>query len=118
MKVTDQTVEVRNLKDASGKEIVPYPSKAYKRTEYETVEDLLTALQDPTTAEKIITAANYGLDLKVRANLRNQIMSELGGPGNAIEKLVKDILAMRLKAGKPITEEKARAMALAMNESE
>jgi hypothetical protein len=65
----------------------------------------------------LLKDATYAYDLGVRANIRQSLVTAIAGPDKAIEKMVKDMIAARAAAGKPITEEAARAkVALIMGE--
>ncbi len=116
MKHEQGTVTVRDLTGSDGKKLEPI-EKAYTKTIFETVDDVLSALQNADSAKDTISLLNYAKDLKLRAIVRATILTENEGPGKAIDRLVKDILKMRAAVGKPVTEEVARKMASAMSDA-
>lgn len=65
---------------------------------------------------ELLKNATYANDLGKRAAIRQMLVSAVAGPEKAIEKSIKDFMAARAAAGKPISEEKARAKVLAMME--
>lgn len=127
MKTINGSVEVK-ITGADGKEKVETGPVAYP--EFETVgdfigfvglSDLAGLANDVTLTDEqksklsdLCGAANYGFNLKARATVRAAIQSRLEGPDKAINKMVADLVKARAAAGKPITEEKAREMALAL----
>lgn len=66
---------------------------------------------------ELLKAATYANDLGVRAKIRQTIVAALEGPEKAIEKAVKDLMALRQSIGKPITEDDARKRVMAQMES-
>jgi hypothetical protein len=56
----------------------------------------------------------YAHDLGRRASMRQTLVTAAAGPDKAIEKAIKDFMAARAAAGKPVTEEAARAKMLAL----
>jgi len=65
---------------------------------------------------RLLSEATYAYDLGVRSKIRQTIVAAMEGPEKAIEKSIKDFMAARQAAGKPISEEAARAKVLAMME--
>lgn len=65
---------------------------------------------------ELLKNATYANDLGKRATIRQMLVAAVAGPEKAIEKSIKDFMAARAAAGKPISEEKARAKVLAMME--
>ena len=63
---------------------------------------------------EFIKAANYGLNLNARSEVRSQLQAKLEGPDKAINKLVADIVKARAAAGMPISETDARKLAVSM----
>jgi len=63
---------------------------------------------------ELLKNATYANDLGQRNKLRATIVASLEGPEKAIEKMIKDFMAARQAAGKPISEEAARAKVMAM----
>jgi len=61
-----------------------------------------------------LRSLNYGLNLNARSDVRSTLMAKLEGPDKAINKLVADIVKARAAAGKPVTEQAARKIAVAM----
>jgi hypothetical protein len=127
MKSVTGTVEVKS-KDAQGNEKVATAPVTYN--EFENHVDILTAMglsdvadlvkdrafsDDQKTANaSLLGALNYGVNLKARTIVRNELQSKLEGPDKAINKMIADLIKARAAAGKPISEEKARALALAL----
>jgi hypothetical protein len=62
----------------------------------------------------LLENVTYAYDLGQRAKVRAQLVAAAAGPDKAIDKMVKDFMAGRAAAGKPVTEEVARAKVLAM----
>lgn len=58
----------------------------------------------------------YAYDLGRRASIRQQLVTAAAGPDKAIEKAIKDLMAARAAAGKPIDEVTARAKVKALME--
>jgi hypothetical protein len=83
-----------------------------------TTDDILKLLSDEKTAKDVINNWHYGTDLKAKSEVRNAILSETAGPERAFEASVKQFMKLRAANGKPVTEEKARAIITAMQESE
>lgn len=65
---------------------------------------------------EMLKHVTYAYDLGVRAGIRQNLVTALAGPDKAIEKAIKDLMAARAAAGKPITEEAARAKVKALME--
>jgi hypothetical protein len=84
-------------------------SKSYECISLETVDDVLSLMQDPDKAKTLIANANYGADLKVRATVRAAILNENQGPDKAIEKMAKEMVKARAAVGKTISLEDALA---------
>ena len=63
---------------------------------------------------ELLKNATYAHDLGQRNKIRATIVASLEGPEKAIEKMIKDFMAARQAAGKPISEEAARAKVMAM----
>lgn len=57
---------------------------------------------------ELLKNATYAYDLGERAKIRQQLVTAAAGPDKAIDKAVKDYMAMRAAMGKPVTEEAAR----------
>ena len=95
-------------------------SRSYKQVVKTSVsvDDLLILLQDEKKAKDVIANWWYGQDLKAKAEVRNAILSEAAGPEKAFEKAVKDFMKLREANGKPISEEKARAVVKLMQDSD
>ena len=136
MKNINGTVEF-NYKSAEGAEKTEKDSVSYP--EFETVDDILTTLDSAQFSDKVdeggkvvklaadiykefvtefLTALNYGTSLRARAKVRAVLQSKAEGPDKSINKMVAELVKMRAAQGKPITEEKARAMVLALRELE
>jgi hypothetical protein len=62
---------------------------------------------------ELLKNATYANDLGQRNKIRAVIVASLEGPEKAIEKAIKDLMAARQSAGKPISEEAARAKVMA-----
>jgi uncharacterized protein with beta-barrel porin domain len=62
----------------------------------------------------LLENVTYANDLGARAKVRAQIIAATAGPDKAIDKMVKDFMAGRAAAGKPVTEDVARARVVAM----
>jgi hypothetical protein len=69
---------------------------------------------DVTALVELLKNVTYAYDLGQRSSVRQAILNEQAGPEKSIEKAIKDVMAARAQAGKPITEEQARAKVLAM----
>ncbi len=90
-------------------------TRAYTKVTYETAADVVEAMQNPDGLKAIIGALNYGLDLKLRAKVRQQLDSESAGPEKALEKMIKTLNAQRVALGKPeLPYEVAKAKAIAL----
>ena len=63
---------------------------------------------------ELLKNATYAYDLGVRAGIRQTLVTAAAGPEKSIEKAIKDFMAARAAAGKPINEESARAKVMAM----
>lgn len=63
---------------------------------------------------ELLKNATYAFDLGVRASIRQTLVTAAAGPDKAIEKAIKDLMAARAAAGKPMSEEVARAKVLAL----
>lgn len=63
---------------------------------------------------ELLRNATYAYDLGVRAGIRQTLVTAAAGPDKAIEKAIKDLMAARAAAGKPLTEEQARAKVMVM----
>jgi hypothetical protein len=83
-----------------------------------TVDDLLKQLSDEKTVKQVISDWHYGQDLRSKSEIRNAILAEVAGPEKAFEKSVKDFMKLREANGKPVSEEKARAIVKAMQDAE
>jgi hypothetical protein len=83
-----------------------------------TVDDILKLLSDEKTSKDVINNWHYGSDLKAKSEVRNALLTEVAGPEKAFEASVKQFIKLRAANGKPISEEKARAIITAMQESE
>jgi hypothetical protein len=64
----------------------------------------------------LLADATYANDLGQRAKIRQQLVTAAAGPDKAIDKAVKDFMAARAAAGKPVTEEQARMKIKALME--
>ena len=62
----------------------------------------------------LLADATYAHDLGERAKIRQSLVTAVAGPDKAIEKAVKDLMSARAAAGRPITEEAAKAKVMAM----
>lgn len=100
-----------NLKNAKGEDQAFVRPVSY--LELETVDDVLGIAQKPESLKDLIAAANYGFNLKARSIVSAAIKQENQGPEVAINRAVKQLVANRLKFGKPITEDEARAKVMA-----
>lgn len=89
-------------------------NQEFEFTALETVEDVLAQLQDAEKAKDLIANANYGSSQRQRVAIRQKIVFENGAEERATEKLIKDIMNLREKAGKPITLDKAKLLVAAM----
>ncbi len=71
---------------------------------------------DPKANALVVLLENvtYANDLGQRAKVRAQLVAAAAGPDKAIDKAIKDFMAARAAAGKPITEEAARVKVMAM----
>jgi len=92
--------------------------RTYKKTVVETFDDAVaqvTVLYDKVRDKKVTAdsvvweVVTYALDLKVRADIRQQIMATEAGPEKALEKAFKDLVAGFIAAGIP--EETATTLA-------
>lgn len=63
---------------------------------------------------ELLDAATYAYDLSRRATIRQSLVTAMEGPEKAIEKTIKDMMAMRAAAGKPISEDVARQKVMAL----
>ena len=95
-------------------------SNAYEQIEKSSVttDDLLKLMADEKSAKQVISDWHYGQDLRAKAEVRNAILVKEAGPEKAFEKSVRDFMKLREANGKPVTEEKARAIVKAMSEAE
>lgn len=111
MKTTLETVKVARPEGSVGD---PW-EQSYQRVSFETVEDVLSALQSGNESDRkaLIQDLNYGRDLKVRQGIRQQILDKEAGPDKAIAKIAKDLVKLYAAMGKTITEEKAMGIARA-----
>ena len=78
-----------------------------------TAEDISTFIEKPENLALLVSAANYGFNLKARAKVTAQIKAENQGPEVSINRFVKQLVANSVKNGKPITEKAAREKVLA-----
>lgn len=62
---------------------------------------------------EMLQHVTYSQDLAKRASIRQTLVQSLEGPEKAISKAIKDLMAARAAAGKPISEEKAREKVMA-----
>lgn len=62
----------------------------------------------------LLADATYAYDLGERARIRQTLVTAAAGPDKAIEKAIKDFMAARAAAGKPISLEVATAKVTAM----
>jgi len=90
--------------------------RSFERVILKDEADVLAMLQE--NPYLLISAANYGLDLYARTTIKGPIATEVEGPGKALAKMADQIMASRAKLGKPITKERALAMAKAMADEE
>lgn len=89
-----------------------------------TKQELLKACIDFLTGKSkegdgvgdLLSYATYAYDLAVRGTIRAAIEKAAEGPDKVIEKTIKDLMAARAAAGKPITEDEARKKVLALME--
>lgn len=95
-------------KDASGNETDHKAEVKYMA--FETLDDILAAVGTPEGLKELIENANYAINLKARAPVRQTLAAKVAGPDKAIEKAIKDMVKARAAMGKPITEEAARAL--------
>lgn len=112
--------EAKTVKINFGTDAVPrVVERAYQAIEYENIEDILSAFQatDDKGKNKLIDCLNYGWDLKVRASIRNDMVSADAGPERSFESTVKQTMKARAAIGKPVTEERARELVKIMQES-
>jgi len=56
---------------------------------------------------ELLRNVTYAYDLGVRAGIRQTLVTAAAGPDKAIEKAIKDFMAARAAAGKPVTLEQA-----------
>lgn len=70
--------------------------------------------KDGNGVVRLLKEATYAYDLGVRAGIRQTLVTAAAGPDKAIEKSIKDFMAARAAAGKPVTEDVARAKILAL----
>lgn len=110
MKTVQDEVTVK-MTGIDGKEVTI--KKPVSFPEYESTDDVLTALQNAEVAKLVISALNYGSNLKARAKVTQEIKQENQGPEVAINRAVKQLVANRLKFGKPLTEDEARVKVMA-----
>lgn len=131
MKSINGTVEY-TYKNAEGKEITLKDEVKYP--EFETAADIVGALDSGNFSDVVdgegkvtklaadvlkeyvadfLSALNYGLSLKARAKVRTVLQAKAEGPDKSINKMVAELVKNRAAQGKPISEEKARAMVLA-----
>jgi hypothetical protein len=70
--------------------------------------------EDGNGVVEMLKNVTYAHDLGVRASIRQSLVTALEGPDKAIDKSVKNFMAARAAAGKPISEEAARKKVMAM----
>ena len=63
---------------------------------------------------ELLRNATYANDLGQRNKIRQVLVTSMEGPEKSIDKAVKDFMAARQAAGKPISEEAARAKVMAI----
>ena len=63
---------------------------------------------------ELLRSATYAYDLGVRASIRQSLVTAAAGPEKSIDRAVKDLMAARSAAGRPISEETARAKVMAL----
>ncbi len=83
------------------------------------LKDAITFLQKEAGEKgngvlELLKNVTYAYDLGVRAGHRQTLVTAAAGPDKAIEKAIKDLMAARAAAGKPMSEEIARAKVLAL----
>ena len=83
-------------------------SKEYTKVIFENSEDVLTALQKDE--KEVVSLINYAKDLKLRANVRSQILTESAGPEKATNKAIEAFIKARAAVGKPVTEDEAKVI--------
>lgn len=115
----ETTVEVGLGKNPDGTEKVA--SQTYQQVVKASVttDDILTLLQDPKTAQQLISDWHYGQDLRSKSQVRQAILALQ--PVNAeksFEKQVKLFMQTRAANGKPVTEDQARKIVKMMDEME
>lgn len=81
--------------------------RKFRRFVVESVEDVMSLLQNPETARMLIMSANYGYDLYARNAVKAPIAAEEEGPGRLIAKEAERLMESRKKIGRPITLERA-----------
>ena len=96
------TVRDVTMPDGSKQDV----TKDYQKIVMETSEDMLAELS--RDEKGTIELWNYAKDLKLRAAVRSQVLSEVAGPGKAIDKAVEAFMKARAAVGKPVTEEQAK----------
>lgn len=128
------TAEVK-VKDNAGKVIA---QQSYQKTVFEymktdekgngvklegdAVSDALSAAIQHYQSENpkgngvvdLLRDATYAYDLGKRAAIRNSLVTAAAGPDKAIDKAIKDLMAARAAAGKPLTEAQAREKVMVM----
>lgn len=83
-----------------------------------TPDDILKLLSAEKTAKQLINDWHYGSDLRAKAETRSKILNSVSSTEVSFEKSVKEFMKLRAANGKPVSEEKARAIITAMQESE
>lgn len=68
--------------------------------------------QDPKSnaVHDLLQNVEYAYDLAVRSKIRQGLVAAIAGPDKAIDRAVADLMKVRAAMGRPITEEKARAI--------
>lgn len=68
--------------------------------------------QDPkaNAVHELLRYVEYAYDLGVRSKIRQGLVAAIAGPDKAIEKAIQDLMKARAAMGRPISEEKARAI--------
>jgi hypothetical protein len=136
MKNVTGTVEF-NYKNAEGKEKTEKDTVSY--AEFEHAGDVLAHLDSGAVTDVVddegkvtklaadvmkerlaafLKALNYGISLHARQKVRAVLQAKAEGPDKSINRMVDDLIKMRAADGKPISEEKARKMVLAMRAME
>ena len=108
VKVTLQ--DARTGEDKTESSPVTYPI-------FENAEDVLNYCDDKKLAQ-LLEWVNSGANQLSRYAVRQSLLAKMEGPDKAINKLISDLMKAREKVGKPISEQKAHAIAIAMLDSE